>query len=1073
MNFTIESLKWLNETRNGSNFLTDTGNTTVNFKANAGERVKAITIFTYNSVIRFNSIENFIAFDIKTTTIEVLSGDFFSLGFRVGDEIEIYDNQTNKLKAHVTLDTISSNGFIANITSLGTLKEGIYNDGEIRNLTEFKKFQFTFDTEADISGLRSSFNVFNAIQMYYNDDEVGTGGVRSTAFVDFIPRVPTNWDSGSFRMRYVDNPDDYTQRFEIEHIFIVTPYHLQGYVYDPFTRPDEYKNGTLAYRYLINNIEDSFINFREIGSYDAVGSVGWFNENFNGGTNIYSLDSISYFDVTNSKTISGIDARFTTRVTAVIKGEFVATEPLTVYHSKKPTSTEYTNENSSYNDTWVFESLRNEIGAASNSNTIINNLSINLDSGTQITVQFDCIYSGNEEIRTNDGYILYFGIEKASLTAEASNRVNLLIDSNKYVALNDENDLFFLDTYKTYNHVQNFGVDTPNTDYEGYIEDGILLDFQFRLKNGEKSPKIGNKKDNFDELSIQLVAYNTSDGSMFKITREEHFRPKTNDIKKDGSWIYPIDWFTQWQSYRFLLNSADQFNKSQLTSPTITSDIEYISNDGTYGTYRARIGIKVDWQLYRRLNENISNKRIDSKILDDYHENFLHVDAFDFGDVKDQGLFGNTSEPHGGYNKKIDKYKAGSWIIRPMLQIKKENLLSSDETTFVYLMPEWKLYDYDSNSTYTGDTKTLDLDDNDLAGSLIFGEDNKIIITLDDGSIKTDIANFEGIIRIQRKTDPLYQIHELSTFRETYEGNILKGYGAGGDKVEKSLVADKYTMTCLLEGAKLIEGVDYRITGRLYDIEVPYNPVTDANLVAWYDASGLITNTNNSFGVVSALNEVSVWKNLKTDNNYDLANLTLAQQPIFDNVNFKLDFDGVVDYLLWTDNNLNSEWTIFVVVEMTSDVKANMFNVRRENLGLEPYLKSNIFMFQGEDGSNLPVGQMDGYDDSESLEQVFEPNSTVGSGNKVVLQYSIKYNGDWYIKVNDVRIDTPNDTMGTYDIPATNSLFLGGDGRVDIGTPNLQNAYVGHFHEMLIYPNQDVSAKETSIHDYLKAKWGI
>jgi hypothetical protein len=89
-------------------------------------------------------------------------------------------------------------------------------------------------------------------------------------------------------------------------------------------------------------------------------------------------------------------------------------------------------------------------------------------------------------------------------------------------------------------------------------------------------------------------------------------------------------------------------------------------------------------------------------------------------------------------------------------------------------------------------------------------------------------------------------------------------------------------------------------------------PVLDPTIIVWYDATGLVTNTDNAYGTVTAADEVVTWKNLKSDATYDATNAVTAEQPILDNILKKITFDGSNDNLRASGFDLNSPITFFL-----------------------------------------------------------------------------------------------------------------------------------------------------------------
>lgn len=78
-------------------------------------------------------------------------------------------------------------------------------------------------------------------------------------------------------------------------------------------------------------------------------------------------------------------------------------------------------------------------------------------------------------------------------------------------------------------------------------------------------------------------------------------------------------------------------------------------------------------------------------------------------------------------------------------------------------------------------------------------------------------------------------------------------------------------------------------------IQEVYDPLTDDELVMFYDSSGLVVGENNEFGEVDLSGFISNWKNLKGVANYDLKQVTTTSKPIL--AAGCVACDGVNDYL--------------------------------------------------------------------------------------------------------------------------------------------------------------------------------
>ena len=113
--------------------------------------------------------------------------------------------------------------------------------------------------------------------------------------------------------RYIQNPSTYVQQFEIELDFMINPFYVDGELVNIEENiiPDLLADlNSLKFAYELEfrtNISDPSGN-KAIYVTETLGSVGWFGENFNGFTNNYEVDSISYSDSLTLDSVSGLQA---------------------------------------------------------------------------------------------------------------------------------------------------------------------------------------------------------------------------------------------------------------------------------------------------------------------------------------------------------------------------------------------------------------------------------------------------------------------------------------------------------------------------------------------------------------------------------------------------------------------------------------------------------------------------------------------------------------------------------------------------------------------------------------------
>ena len=261
-------------------------------------------------------------------------------------------------------------------------------------------------------------------------------------------------------------------------------------------------------------------------------------------------------------------------------------------------------------------------------------------------------------------------------------------------------------------------------------------------------------------------------------------------------------------------------------------------------------------------------------------------------------------------------------------------------------------------------------------------------------------------------------------------------------------------------------------------LPVPFTPANLPFVIGWYDASGLIATKDNVYGTVAATGEVSNWKNLKGDATWDLIQPTLTSQPILDAATSKKQvvFDGVNDYLYFLDKLFGGEVTVFAVAEG----KPSQFSPATETQNLISYgnLDANTFpvidgyfLFAESNDFDTKLAQSSEQDSPPSVKRV-ESGFDTPVDQKYIVQHTIKHGGDWYMKLNNTRLDAPDNIQNTPAIVNPNLLSVGAiTHRIGAGPPVLNSSQVSQFSEIIICLTSDISPSEDDIHTYLKDKW--
>ena len=156
-------------------------------------------------------------------------------GFAVGDDIQInWTDASGSQSQSGEIVSLSGSVIIVEWAGLpipGDINGWINNSTVFYGTTDLTSSVYKFGLIDNNANFSITSLVSNNDQGYYGAGigfDTG-GGVRDTNFVE-LQRLGSyeDWRTGSARIRYVENPSTYVQRFEIEHEFTIVPYYLDG-----------------------------------------------------------------------------------------------------------------------------------------------------------------------------------------------------------------------------------------------------------------------------------------------------------------------------------------------------------------------------------------------------------------------------------------------------------------------------------------------------------------------------------------------------------------------------------------------------------------------------------------------------------------------------------------------------------------------------------------------------------------------------------------------------------------------------------------------------------------------------
>jgi hypothetical protein len=285
----------------------------------------------------------------------------------------------------------------------------------------------TYNNRSKVSG--------NEQKYYFTSLAVGGGAQTGIAKGTF-----NDWVSGSATCERLANADAYTQVFEISHIVRVLPYYTDGQI-------TNLQDNILPDLFLTELKYAFDVDFRTVLSnpnksikaiYDNVlGSVGWFNQNFNGFDNQYLIESIAYEDSALATSTDGLQISSKTKATITVAragGVISVGQRAGVFVSYLPSQNEYQNTATTLAENFILDSLYHNEGTAAKVGTgVIKSLTSSIVSDKLVIVaEFEYTTAQQLRLTTASNYLLVVQIADSALSSGNSNRVNLIADVNSY-----------------------------------------------------------------------------------------------------------------------------------------------------------------------------------------------------------------------------------------------------------------------------------------------------------------------------------------------------------------------------------------------------------------------------------------------------------------------------------------------------------------------------------------------------------------------------------------------------------------------------------------------------------------
>lgn len=709
-------------------------------------------------------------------------GDFTKDEFSIGDSINIYMYRDSPaILWTATAVILSLNAKEMTLTTI------VDTSGTMPSAFGYTPYVYaTIDGTTALNSLRYSFGLIenneptNYISKLDQNEQTYicenlAGGSQQTAQVQGY----ASWNTGTFKVKKVSHPTSTVrQRFEIEQVFIINPFYIQGSDID---NSPEWLANTNSLRMVCKyEAKPELYNPNSThGGVDEIlkGDVGYLNENYNAiiraDGSVFSIDSIVL--TKNSVVVNEIDLSDTHVVMTISSSNNVfssGNSKFVLTHTMlNDDASTYTNTATSQLDNFLHCRILQTSGATGGTGSlgILTNVKSSVVA-TKLIVEFDLAYTSIQQSKVG------------------TNQILLTLETQDHLKTADNNDAMVLYDY--------FDVSTS-------ADDASLLTWEdvrhFELPfDYSTNPIMGRK-----EVKLWLcdsvwtrAEFTTNDSKLNKVELLYRVVSNAGDIQELTSVIYDISANVVIGNIRqvdvenirgYILPSNDNrndFNLTMLSGETAPNQ-----------RYLFEIGTKLRWEDWIKL------LNIDTDFQDDFFD---------------------ISELQNNINQKWDKYKDdANWSMQLVIRCTCEDSLGA--TTIFENTSDVEVYDFDKDEN-TPPRWTCEIELFDGATSL--GTDNNAVIAPSNNTLMVatfncspftlDTASLYGVLYLEeyQKGGEFKQVQINSL--DAPKSNIALIPISGETKAKLTIVdTQNVTVECLIDKSKINSDSVYSLTARI------------------------------------------------------------------------------------------------------------------------------------------------------------------------------------------------------------------------------------------------------------------
>lgn len=525
---------------------------------------------------------------------------------------------------------------------------------------------------------------------------------------------------------------------------------------------------------------------------ERLGNTGWFNENYNGLPNDFTVKEVSYTDI-GGATVSGLSYGGEVKVKAVIGGvanlssdsdfkygfiwlpieESQYKNKTTPFHINTKVNNHFSvtafNPNTNYPFVYAGFGTNNEVMNVRNVSFSILGNDLVFEAIFMPTIEFKQFFDDKVEDRK---YALWLSVADPTLVTNFSDRVSLLLD------VNDMD--YFIPISGTLPEVTNKFIEHPEDHlavgteiYNGFLEDDVLARAFFPLQNGKR----------LAQMVLGYEVENITTGLTYEL---ERFTANLQSFITNTVGVQEID-FNSERGFKYIPN----FNKNWVKVVRDES-----SDSATKAGYQILFGTKIRWENWLQRNN----------VPVEFYNNSLPYNGFT-NNWLDYLRAGNNHKIN--FFILFDVVEAGQ-----ILRYKNTfpiNFNGYDENTNIQTTHQY--FDNETNALLNIGT---DVETGRPLGVLLSNKNTRIEITYKKLNGNWDLGNVYAVTTIEIDKGAGEMEHrQLSSIVGSEYDNILIPL-ADSTKLKVQLIApDTIKTSCLVDYTRLSPAIKYKITGRI------------------------------------------------------------------------------------------------------------------------------------------------------------------------------------------------------------------------------------------------------------------